>query len=610
VVIRSRVLVATIAAAASLMPIASVTTVRAQADVAPPYQLNFLAVGPATGLAGIPQVIDSTGRTVLLRGVNVNGLEDYWQDSATPLAIPYPTSTAAYVDGACPARNPAVESMAVCSFDAAQMRALGYNSIRLAVSWSLLEPQPGQVDAGYIDRIAQVVAWAKAAGMYTIIDMHQDAWSKYIYSTAGEVCPPPFQTVGGFHESDGAPAWASAHNAPVCALAGVRELDAAVQEDFQRLWSDVAGPDGTGLQEHYASVVLALARRFHDDPAVAGYELMNEPSPGLVAPPLMDQVELFPFYGKVIGTVTAAVPGFRQLFFVEPDITRDITDQSNTLIPWRVFSAYPNVVYSPHVYTRIFTPDQNLNAAAGTPFFFPLNGGYQSAVRDSQSLGLPLWVGEFGNDVPDDETILRAHYGYEDGLGIGSSIWVWKADENAQFSVYHGPFGVGAPFASRVKFTSRAYPLFTAGTLRGLTYNPDDGMFEVDATSGAVACDDLAHATVLFVPAVSKGAIVAQGADIETVDVPGGRIAIAYPRGGDYRVTLGGSSQTTPSCAVSRAGTGGGVPASGSVSMPNTAAAGPVSAVLLTVAFVALAFSAAFFIRSGSNRRWGRVIRR
>src|ERR1035437_2204747 len=111
----SRLLALTIAAAALPPAISGAPTVRAQADVAPPHQLNFLAVGPASGPAGLPQVIDSNGRTVLLRGVNLNGLEDYWQDSTTPLAIPYPTSTSAYVAGACPRRNKAVESMAVCS---------------------------------------------------------------------------------------------------------------------------------------------------------------------------------------------------------------------------------------------------------------------------------------------------------------------------------------------------------------------------------------------------------------------------------------------------------------------------------------------------------------
>ena len=554
----------------------------------PPYQLGFLHVGAAAGPAGLPQVVDAAGRTVLLRGVNVNGLEDYFQASATPLAAPYPTAPGPYAGGACPARNKAVESVALCAIDFPQMRALGYDSIRLAVSWSSLEPAPGHIDTGYIDRIGQVVGWAKQNGIYSIIDMHQDAWSKFIYTPAGESCPPPFANVGGFHEADGAPAWASTHVTPACALVGVREFDAAVQEDFQRLWSDAAGPDGVGLQEHYASVVLALARRFHADPAVAGYELINEPSPGFVPPLAMDPIELFPFYAKVVKAVTDAVPGFQQLVFIEPDTLRDVTDQSLMLTPWSVFSSYPNAVYAPHVYTRVFTPDAQLGGRLGTPAFLPMNEGYDSAVRDARALGLPLWVGEFGNDVAEDDVVLRAHYANQDADIIGSSLWVWKQDD---FSVYHGPFGDGVPFPSRVKFTSRAYPLFTAGSLGSLAYNPDSGGFDLRATSAAVPAGDQAHATVLFVPAVSRGAVIATGAVVDTTDVPGGRIAFVYPSGGEYHVSLAaGSGQ--PSGGAAGVGAAAALPGA-----PNTSAA--VGARLATAAFAAVLIAAA----AGVGRR-------
>ncbi|GAC1329471.1 MAG: hypothetical protein NVSMB17_05900 [Candidatus Dormibacteria bacterium] len=547
----------------------------AASPAAPPYSLPYLHVGKTSGPAGLPQVLDANNRVVLLRGVNVNGLEDYWADSATPLVTPYPTSPGPYANGACPARNPAVESMAVCAVDLVQLQALGYDSIRLAVSWSLLEPRPGFIDSAYIDRIEQVVGWARAAGIYVVIDMHQDAWSKYVFTEAGQPCPPPFKTVGGFHESDGAPQWATTTVTPTCALNGTRELDTAVQENFQKFWSDFPGPDGIGLQEHYASVMLALGQRFHADPTVAGYEVINEPSPGLMPAVVMDATELFPFYGKVVATVTGAIPGFRQLFFVEPDITRDITDRSFLLAPWSAFSSYPNVVYSPHIYTRIFTPDQALNqpdlAAA-----FPLDGGYASAVQDAANLGLPLWVGEFGNDVPDDGTILRAHYANSDADAIGNSLWVWKADTGANFSVYHGPFGEGVPFPSRVKFSSRAYPLFTAGTLEGVDFNPDTGAFKVRATAPPGAgCGDRATATVVFVPAAATGAVVATNAALEVLAVPGGRLAFVYPAGGAYTVSLApapGLSVTT------RCGPGNGRDGAPNPGVNTAGGPGPVAA--------------------------------
>lgn len=505
-------------------------------------RLSFLRVAPGAGPAGLARIVDAGGRTVLLRGVNVNGLVDYpVPGPAGPAQVAYPTDPAAYADGRCPPRNPAVESMTVCGFDARQLRAFGYNSVRLALSWSLLEPRPGRIDRTYLARVAQVVGWLGAQGIYTVLDLHQDAWSKYLYTARPGSCPPPTSDVRGRREADGAPSWASVVVSPACQLRA-RELDPAVQEAFQRFWSDAPAPDGVGLQEHFAGVVAALARRFRDDPAVAGYDLLNEPSPGFVAPNVFDAAELFPFYAKVVAGVRSAVPGFRQLFFVEPDIARDITDERTVFAPWSAYSRYRNVVYSPHVYTRVFTPDAYLAGAAGTPTFLPLHRGYDTAAADARALGLPLWVGEFGNAVADDDTVLRDHYANADRLGIGSSLWVWKQDATGKdgadgFSVLHGPFGRGVAFPSRVRLTSRAYPWYVAGRLRALSYDPDTGRFSVAATSRRVRPGDRAGATVVFVPAAWSGRVVADGATVRLyADPAGNRVAYVYPRGGDYRL--------------------------------------------------------------------------
>ena len=502
-------------------------------------RLSFLHVGAVSGPGATRQILDDHGRSVLLRGVNVNGLEDYYANSATPTAIDYPIDPAAYAGGRCPGRNTAVESMAVCRFDAEQIAAFGYDVVRLAVSWSLLEPTPGHIDRTYLARIAQVVGWLRARGVYSVIDMHQDAWAKFLYTKPGETCPPPLSPVHGAHEADGAPDWASVHATPVC-QAAAREVDPAVQEDFQKLWSDAAGPDGVGLQEHFARAVLALARRFHADPAVAGYDILNEPNPGYALGADAAQ-EIFPFYAKVVHTVTGGVNGFRQLFFVEPDVTRDVTDQRTALSAWSTYSPYRNVVYAPHIYTHVFTPD----AEAGAPQLAPLftvDAGYDSAAADARTLDVALWDGEFGTDVADDETTLRQHYDAMDRLGVGGVLWVWKADGSAQqggFSAMQGPFGRGTPFPSRVKFTDRAYPVYLAGTLRSLHYDPDRASFDLQATARRVRPGRTARATIVRVPARANGRISATGATLRVRPAGGGaRVIEAYPRGGAYRVAI------------------------------------------------------------------------
>ncbi len=285
----------------------------------------------------------------------------------------------------------------------------------------------------------------------------------------------------------------------------------------------------------------------------------------------MDASEVFPFYAKVIQTVRAGVPGFGQLFFIEPDVTRDVTDQRYAFSPWSTYSSYRGVVYAPHIYTHVFTPDAEAKAPGLGPLY-PVSSGYASGAADAKSLGLPLWDGEFGTDVATDETTLRQHYDSQDQLAVGGALWVWKADGSAQsggFSAMHGPFGFGQPFPSRVKFTDRAYPIYTVGSVQSLGYDPDGASLDMRATSSPVGVGDRAHATLIYVPAASRGRLEATGARLDVVDLgDGAREAYVYPRGGPYHVfegpadgiqgpASGGSALDSRSSSGQRAGASG-----------------------------------------------------
>ncbi|MEA2375168.1 MAG: hypothetical protein QOD53_1631 [Thermoleophilaceae bacterium] len=541
---------------------------------APARDLSFLHVSPVVNPAsGLPRIVDAKGREILLKGVNVDGIVDYYRSGVSPaeaLKVPYPTDPAAYSGGRCPADDPHVEGVVLCDFDFDQMRPLGYDEIRLNLSWSLLEPQPGKIDKLYIDRIAQVVGWARRAGIYVVLDMHQDAWSKYVYTRPGETCVPPNKPAPGY---DGAPAWASEHTTPACAANGVRELDPAVAEEFDKLYANAPGPDGVGLQDHYANVMLALAQRFHGDPTVAGYEIINEPHPGFAAAPgAVDATQLFPFYGKVVNTVVGKVKGFSQLFFIEPNAERNVTDQRQIVTPWSAYSSYPHVVYAPHIYTGVFTADQEVASTR----FFPSEAGYQSAIDDAKQLGLPLWVGEFGNNPSDDDTILATHYSLQDKFLLGGALWLWKENQNdvnsnVSWGVFNPPFGRGTPKPKRIALTSRATPMATVGLLKRVQYSTG-GAFDIVGDSRRVECGDGAHATVVFLPAAVHRNVVAENARLEIFDRDGGRDVYVYPGGGGpYRIlsAISGSDKKTgplcPGIATLPLGPGAlGLPPSGS----------------------------------------------
>ncbi|MFN2110558.1 MAG: cellulase family glycosylhydrolase [Anaerolineae bacterium] len=150
----------------------------------------------------------------------------------------------------------------------AALRDWGFNVLRFGVIWDGLEPEPGVYDEAYLERIDQQIAWAKEAGLLVFLDMHQDLYSVLF--------------------SDGAPAWATlTDGTPHLDLGGVWSdayfTSMAVQTALDNFWSNTPAPDGIGLQDHYARMWAHLAQRYADEPAVIGYDIMNEPFPGSAA---------------------------------------------------------------------------------------------------------------------------------------------------------------------------------------------------------------------------------------------------------------------------------------------------------------------------------------
>src|SRR5262249_39244646 len=146
--------------------------------------------------------------------------------------------------------------------DAAKMEELGFDLLRLPISWSGLEPERDRFDPAYLERIAAAVRACRAHGILVLIDFHQDAFSKEI----GE---------------DGAPRWVRdlllgpgnypSLGGPLVDL-GARRFAPATLEAFRQLFRNAAD-----VQADLASAATTVARRFARDPGVLGYEIMNEP---------------------------------------------------------------------------------------------------------------------------------------------------------------------------------------------------------------------------------------------------------------------------------------------------------------------------------------------
>lgn len=148
--------------------------------------------------------------------------------------------------------------------DFAKMRAWGMNCIRLGILWDGIEPKPGEYDETYLDGVAERVAWAAEHELYVFLDMHQDLFS-VLYS-------------------DGAPAWATLHEDKPHHRGAVWSdsylTSPAVQVAFDNFWANAPAPDGVGIQDHYAAAWRHVAERFANNPAIIGYDIMNEPFEG------------------------------------------------------------------------------------------------------------------------------------------------------------------------------------------------------------------------------------------------------------------------------------------------------------------------------------------
>lgn len=406
-----------------------------------------------------PAIVDSLGRTVLLRGVNLNALGDYYQ--ANP---DFPTVI------------PADEN------DFIQMENLGFNVVRLILSWSALEPMPGMIDEGYINKIRHFVELAKSHGMYTVLDMHQDAWGKYIASDGSEEC--------GFFEPsigwDGAPSWATITDGlSTCRVPGLRELSPATAKAFENFWHN-----RNGIQDNLVNVWARLASEFANDPAIAGYDLLNEPNFGISLG--WSQTFLMgSFYTKALKAIRKAEravdDGFKHIAFFEP--SAEWSAFGVTLPPLGMFYFDNDIVFSPHLYSGSITITGDVAS------------GFKHAKNIAKLYRAPFWSGEWGWFGEGTEAGIWEYAQHEDAYLIGGAVWSWTQacgdphtqkvwngriveDTQNQLNITYCPGDVAGGISPEYKTViSRAFPKHSPGEVSSLSSDPYLGHLNVKGTT-------------------------------------------------------------------------------------------------------------------------------
>ena len=301
------------------------------------------------------RIVDAAGRDVLLRGANVNSLGEYWQ--AAP-SVPANT--------------------AVTAADWDEMAARGFSVVRLLITWSRVEPTRGVIDQNYLDEVDRHVQEAACRGIYTVIDMHQDAYSAFISTTDPASCPAGTTPAKGW---DGAPAWATLTDGlSTCLRNGDRNSSPAVERAWNNFYDDV-----DGIRTNFTQAWAEVAARFAGRPEVAGYDLLNAPEvsrPAAQLQPLYD--DLLADTIRAIRAAEATAP-FDHIVFVEPalpagDLSRGLVIPSPAALDGDV----SNISASVHNYMEAIGDQLTLEA---------MNDLIESLTA---GLGVPNWGGEYG----------------------------------------------------------------------------------------------------------------------------------------------------------------------------------------------------------------------
>ena len=252
----------------------------------------------------------------------------------------------------------------VAEADIRRIAELGYNSVRPALNARLFltetEP-PRPVEEGY-QLLDNLVSWCKANGIYVIIDMH------------------------------GAPGGQTGQNIDDC------------ENDQPELFQQ------TKYQDRLVDLWTTLARRYRDEPVVAGYDLLNEPLPAKTGAAAKYKKKLEPLYQRV----TKAIREVDTKHMIVLEGFDWANDWSEFTKPFD-----KNLVYQFHYYCW----DNPVTLKT-----------IKTYLDYRNRFNAPVWVGETGER---DKTIYWGTTDYFEANNIGWSFWPWKKmdTDNTPYSI-------------------------------------------------------------------------------------------------------------------------------------------------------------------------------
>jgi endoglucanase len=324
------------------------------------------------------QIVDGQGQAVLLRGYNVGG----WMNMENFLTG-YPGTESQHRRALLSALGPARYELFFDRFmstffaedDARYLASLGLNLVRIPFSYRHFEDdhRPFQLQEAGFALLDRAIADCARHGLYVVLDLHAlPGGQNRHWHCDNPTHHPAF--------------WDHRH----------------FQDRAVHLWE-------------------ALADRYRGNPAVAGYNIMNEPGD-------IDGDRIKPFYDRVVAAVREVDPG--HILFL--DGNRYATE----FAAFRGSEPYGNAVYAAH--------DYHLPGFGyGGPYPGVTRGIYVDRAQVERiflertqfmrDTGTPIWIGEFGpvftGDADRDEQryqLLADQLDLYAEHGAGWAIWAYK----------------------------------------------------------------------------------------------------------------------------------------------------------------------------------------
>ncbi len=448
---------------------------------------------------GGPYLYDHEGRVVFFHGVNA--------------VYKYPPY-ALYPDPGKPWNFSAA--------DASLMARLGFNAVRLGMTWSGLEPgtapandpaicahgrptDPMQFSRAVFDRyVARLTKTVDLLGrfhIYTILDMHQDVYNEMF-------------------DGEGAPRWAvCTSDVPSVDPPGRWSLEYATKAAgiaFHHFWDNSVRGD---LQGQYDDIWGDVARAFSGNRWVLGYDPFNEPfSTSLIRvgdEHFDSQLECFytgtghigiPSHGAprlhcpgndpangVIPTILANDP--HHLIFDEPD------NYASRGLPTYIGPMnLPNLVFNVHIYCGARSPvtgnPTNVAAcAAQDEHSLGVRASDRPEMASPTQPGGPAWfVTEFG--ATSDLQLLASIAAAMDARQVSWTYWAWKYYGDPTGSAAESLVMADGRLRSTALVLSRAYPEAIAGTPIRFAFSPATDVFDMTY----VPNHHIRAPTLVFVP--------------------------------------------------------------------------------------------------------------